>query len=267
MIQQGVLLIGTLAGAVTDAKTGYIYDWITYPMILLGLLLSIAQGQWVNIGLAGILFITSYLAYRFGKIGGGDVKIFAGIALLNPYNDINFLMTIAIMSASGAMMFYSTYYIIKYVRKGIKIEDNKKGIMHSAIIFVSLVAYLVILGDIGLLNSGMMMFVGIPFCFGLVFMAFQKGIRKNFFEESITLKQWEEDEVIAEEANTKKVLRLLRGKTLITKKEILLLKKEGVLRIVVLRNLPKFGPFIFIGTLIAVLWPNFISIIMPIAGI
>jgi len=246
---------------------GYIYDWITYPMIILGLLLSIAQSQWVNIGLAAILFITSYLAYRFGKIGGGDVKIFAGIALLNPYNDINFFMTIAIMSASGAMLFYSTYYVIKYAKKGINLMENKRGILHSSIIFVSLIAYAMILGDTGLLNQGMILFVGIPFLFGLVFMALQTGIRKNFFEQKITLKQWEEDEVIAEGANTKKVLGLLKGKTLITKKELSILRKAGIARIVVLRNLPKFGPFIFLGTLIAVLWPDFISLIMPVAGI
>ena len=48
LIQEAALLIGTAAGAVTDAKTGYIYDWITYPMLAAGVILSVTQQQWKN---------------------------------------------------------------------------------------------------------------------------------------------------------------------------------------------------------------------------
>lgn len=71
LIQQGILLIGTLIGAITDTKTGYIYDWITYPMIIIGLILSITQGQLTNIIIAGTLFIILLIGYKLGKIGEG----------------------------------------------------------------------------------------------------------------------------------------------------------------------------------------------------
>ena len=88
LIQQTALFVGTLTGGATDAKTGYIYDWITYPMIVLGIILSLIQLQWFNIGSGAIIFGLLFVVYKLGKIGGGDVKMFTGIALLNPFNEL-----------------------------------------------------------------------------------------------------------------------------------------------------------------------------------
>ena len=98
--------------------------------------------------------------------------------------------------------------------------------------------------------------------FGLIFIALQKGITKNFFEEKIKLSKIEEDEVIAEENNSKKVLLLLKNKKLVGPKEAKLLKKHGIKEIFVLRNLPPFGPFIAIGVIIATISPELIKLFL-----
>jgi Flp pilus assembly protein protease CpaA len=256
LIQQAVLLVGTATGAVTDTKTGYIYDWITYPMIFLGFVLSVMQQQWNNILIAAVLFTLLFVAYKLGKLGGGDVKMFAGIALLNPTNNYMFLATTMLFAAMSAMIFCSAYYTIKYAKKGIKVKENKKGIKKAIVFGTIIVAYLFILISTKMIGimSGAVIFI--PLVFGLIFIAFQEGITKNFFEEKIMLKEIEEEEVLAER-NQEKVFELLKGSRLVGEKEKMILEKQGVKSIYALRKLPPFGPFILLGIIITLIQPEF----------
>jgi len=256
LIQQAALFIGTLAGGATDAKTGYIYDWITYPMIIVGIILSLIQWQLFNLTSGVAIFVLLFVVYKLGKIGGGDVKMFTGIALLNPFNELNFLITLCFFAAISSMVFYSVFYSIKYARKGIVIEDNKKGIRSALLLGAVIIIYFITMVQSGLIGIEFVLLVGFPFLLVMLFIAFQEGIKKEFFEKKITLGKMEEDEVISEN-NNKSVLKILKGKNLLGDKEISLLRKHGVKSVIVLRDLPRFGPFIFVGTLFALLSPNF----------
>ncbi len=94
-----------------------------------------------------------------------------------------------------------------------------------------------------------------------MFFAFQKEIKKEFFDKTIKLTDLEEDEIVSEN-NSEKVKIILKGKELLEEKEINLLKKNKIREIIVLRNLPRFGPFIFIGTIIAIYAPNMFMVIL-----
>jgi Flp pilus assembly protein protease CpaA len=260
LIQQIALFIGTLIGGMTDAKTGYIYDWVTYPMILVGIILSLIQLQFFNILSGVILFVGLFIVYKLGKIGGGDVKIFTGIALLNPYNELNFLITLGFFAAISSLVFYSIFYSIKYIRVGVVMEDNKEGIRSALFLGAAIVAYFLVMLQAGLVGIEFVLLAGVPFLLGIVFIAFQGGIKKEFFEKKVSLNKMEEDEVISEN-NSKKVLKILAGKSLLGDKEINLLKKNKIKHIIVLRDLPRFGPFIFLGTLFALISPNFFMLL------
>lgn len=261
IIQQAVLLIGTATGAVTDAKTGYIYDWITYPMIILGALLSITQQQWLNLGIAAGVFAILFAAYRFGKLGGGDVKLFTGIALLNPTNEPLYFFTILFFAALSAIIFYSAYYASKYIRSGGTIKENKKGIIKATALGVVIVVYFVLLNSYGMISAASAVLISIPLLFGLLFIALQEGIQKKFFEAKVAVGKLEEDEVIVEGRNNEKVMKILKGKQLIGGKEQALLKKAGVKAVYVLRKLPPFAPFILIGVIGAMWQPDFLFFI------
>jgi Flp pilus assembly protein protease CpaA len=261
IIQQVVLLIGTATGAATDAKTGYIYDWITYPMIIIGLILSIIQQQWVNVGIGAAIFAIMYIAYRFGKIGGGDVKIFTAVALLNPINQPVFLFTVLFFSAVSAMIFYAVFYTLKYRRIGIKFKDNQKGITKAVIFGAIIIFYFAMLAQMKLIGIPSMVIMLTPLLFGLLFIALQEGIKKNFFEAKIAISKLEEDEVIAEGRNPKNVEKMLKGNQLIGEKEKALLKKAGIKSLYVLRKLPPFGPFILVGVIAAIIQPDFMLFI------
>jgi hypothetical protein len=258
IIQQATILIGTGIGAITDAKTGYIYDWITYPMIIIGIITTLLQQQWNNLILAVLILTILYATYKLGKIGGGDVKLYTAIALLNPQNNPNFLMTAIFFAAMSAMIYYPTYYTIKYARRGIKLEENKEGIKRALLLGAIIIIYFGGLVGYGYINPTNAATLLVPMLFGLVFIGLQKGITKNFFEKKILLKELEEDEVLAEGKNSEKIMRILKGKKLIGEKERKLLQKNGVKSIYVLRGLPPFGPFILIGVSAAILSPGFI---------
>ncbi len=261
IIQQAVLILGTATGAVTDAKTGYIYDWITYPMLIIGFILAVMQQQWLNIGIAAVIFAALYITYKFGKIGGGDVKIFSAIALLNPTGQVNFLLTAVFFAAMSAMIFYSIYFTSKYYRKGINFKENKEGILRAVMFGAIIIIYFGTITQmqmISITNTGIII---VPIIFGLVFLALQEGIKKHFFEQKITIEKIEEDEILAENRNEKKVTELLKGKQLIGEKEKQLLKQHKIKYIYVLRQLPPFGPFILLGVLVAAYQPDLIIMI------
>ena len=231
-------------------------------MIVVGVITSLLGWQLINLGVGAAVFVFLLIGYKFGKIGGGDVKIFTGIALLNPFNDIMFLVNAGFFAAASAMIFYSVYYTIKYARKGINWKENKKEARKALLLAVVLAAYFYILGGMGLVRAMFIYVVGVPFFFGLLFIGLQKGIKRNFFERKVKLKDFEEDEIIAEGRNEGKIEKLLKGKQLLEKKEIALLKKHGVKALWVMRGLPKFGPFIFIGVAIALWQPNLLGTLL-----
>lgn len=100
----GALAVTLIVAAVTDVRTGKIYNWTTYPAVLLGLLgHAVLGGLWglpanANdaslpplggaIGLFGALlgllvgFGPLGLAWLAGGIGGGDAKIMAAVGAL-----------------------------------------------------------------------------------------------------------------------------------------------------------------------------------------
>lgn len=260
IIQTIIILIATAIASYTDAKTGYIYDWITYPLIIIGgitALWTLYLGNWFNIASGIGIFALLFLVYKTGKLGGGDVKLFTGIALANPFSNINFLLTLIFTSAVISMLFYSVYYTLKIIRNGINIKKNKKDLLKAGFFELFFIGYLIITWSHGIINELFILIVGVPLGAGIIFMGLQKEIKKRFYETKISINEIEEDELLGDK-NNKKVKNLLKGQNLINPKEATLLKKNKINSIYVLRNLPKFGPFIFLGAIIALFYPELI---------
>jgi len=83
-----ILAVVLVAAAVCDLRRGCVYNWLTYPAILMGLALGLAEGAaggraWD--GLAdhllgfGFAFGLLFVAYLLGGMGGGDVKLMAAV--------------------------------------------------------------------------------------------------------------------------------------------------------------------------------------------
>ena len=88
-----VLCIST----VTDFKTGKVYNWLTFPAILVGFALAIGGGAMLNGGAgawesfrqvslaftAGL--IPFVIIFALGGLGGGDVKLMATVGALSAH--------------------------------------------------------------------------------------------------------------------------------------------------------------------------------------
>ena len=80
-------LVGVLAVAfVTDWKYYKIYNWLTFPAMLVGLLLSVIMGGFAGLTSSLIGFAIGFAIFAIGfffveGMGGGDVKLVSAIGL------------------------------------------------------------------------------------------------------------------------------------------------------------------------------------------
>ncbi|GEM_PF-812011 len=265
LAREAAVLAACAAGAYTDWKTGFIYDWITIPLIIFGAGLNIFTGNYSGLLLGGAVFAIGYALYYTGKLGGGDVKIYSGIALALPeLGGGVFVLSVALYSALCAIVFISTFYTLKYLRKGIDLRANRDGIVKAGIVAAMFGAYFYFLSRLRPLSEPLLLIFGMLLFFGGIFLALERGIRKEFFLKKIKLADAEEDEVLAldfmEAAQREKIGMAFKG--VLGEKEKLVLAKKGIKEILVYRDLPRLGPFIFIGTCLAILMPSATMLIL-----
>lgn len=103
-------LVMSLVGAVIDLRQHRIPNWLTYPGILLGLLLRGALFGWRGLltALGGCLLAGGimFLFYMVRAMGAGDVKIMAAIgALVGPGEVVNVLLATAIFGGILAIAY------------------------------------------------------------------------------------------------------------------------------------------------------------------
>jgi len=86
-----VLAAVLIAAAVFDLRRGAVYNWLTYPAILAGLVLGAVQGAASGDTVGGLMdhvvgfgfgFGVLLVAYLVGGMGGGDVKLMGAVGAL-----------------------------------------------------------------------------------------------------------------------------------------------------------------------------------------
>ena len=86
-----VLAAVLIAAAVIDLRRGAVYNWLTYPAILAGLVLGAVQGAASGDTVGGLIdhvvgfgfaFGVLLVAYVLGGMGGGDVKLMGAVGAL-----------------------------------------------------------------------------------------------------------------------------------------------------------------------------------------
>lgn len=154
----GVSLAGLLIASYTDWKERIVNDWVSYGLIASGITLffvnAFLSNEW-NLLVASILsaagtFLGAYALWRFGFWAGGDVKLFTGLAALNPFNwkafsvifeQKNFLQTAQLPAFSFSLFIVSVIALLpvgyvflfgKMVQYQKKPEELLQKIMENA---------------------------------------------------------------------------------------------------------------------------------------
>ena len=188
LLRQAVVLLGLGASTVTDIKKGLIYDTVTYPMIAIGIIINLFDFQAEHFLIPGIVFALGFSLYYLGKIGVGDVKIFTAMALLLPFfHGQIFILHSLLAAAIISVIFLSSFYVIKYARLGINFQENKKGIINSSMLGIAMALFFLAVFQQRMMPLYSILVLFVPLLFALVFMAFQHGIRKNFFLKNTRL--------------------------------------------------------------------------------
>jgi len=264
LLRQAIVLLASAVSAYTDWKTGMVFDKITYPLIAVGAILNLLEQQWLGFALGAAVFAIGYAFYFSGKIGGGDVKLFTGIALVLPFfGNAIFLLNSLFVSAVAAVVVFTAYFAGKYLLKnGLNFKENRKGMLTALLFGAVLLLYLFFIFQMRILSLLSIIMIAIPLLFGLIFFAFEKGIRKEFFLKKIKITALEEDELFASEFEKEETVKLLglKFKGVLGKDEIAKLKKAGIKEVLVYRDAPRFAPFFFIGCLVAMIFPNLLEL-------
>jgi Flp pilus assembly protein protease CpaA len=261
-----VLLLGTLLAGIVDLKTGFIYDWISYPLIGLGLLFNILEfGFGIELvkifGLGFLVFFLGYILYYYGKIGGGDVKLFTGVFLLLPFfHGQIFLLNVLVWAAVLALLALPAYYLAKLFLGGKKIKIKKEDKNYALLIMVLFLIYSALTYYYRLFSLWKLFVLALAVLIVCFFVLFKTEINKRFFVKRISLKEIEDDEVVAldfmGEMQRTNFLRLFGERRVFGPDDKKKLEKLKFKEIYVYRGLPRFGVFVFFGILIALTLPD-----------
>jgi prepilin peptidase CpaA len=112
----GALAITLLVSIYTDIRYRLIFNKITLFIALLSPVYWYATGNFTLTGIgihlltAAIVFFLFALAFRFGAMGGGDVKLFAALALWWPWLDvIRLILYASILGALVTIIFLAIH--------------------------------------------------------------------------------------------------------------------------------------------------------------
>ena len=197
------LLLAVGLAAYTDNKTGYIYDWISIPLIIIGVIINLFTFYWLDVLsillIALVIYIFGYVAYYYGKIGGGDIKLFIGIHLILPYlGGQLFILWVIIASSLLSVLFVSVTYIIKLYGK-IKITkvliNKKKWKIIQAILFF---VFFLVLCFYAVLHEHIPAYIYLtipPMFFGCIVMVLEDEIKEYIYLRRKPIAKLEEGDV------------------------------------------------------------------------
>lgn len=269
-----IAFVGCLIAAVTDYKESIVPDKLNYTLIVVGAVLVFFRFSLMDAliiySLAIGVFLLGLLAYIFGQVGGGDVKLFTALVLLlpwypsflleiNPFNPLEapypFIVSVFFLSAVIAVFFISIKYLLNLFKDRNEIEGFEQVVVKGLLVCMMFSPLFVI----WLYLKPIMITIIIPMILGVFLIPFKEIILERYVVIEKEVEKLTDDDVIAVELlddKLKKKLGLSSRKTFFNRelkkiKEVA--KKHNIKKILVSEHLPKFVPYVFTSLLINLL--------------
>lgn len=277
-----IALIGTGIAAYQDQKTSFVNESLVYSMIVIGVFLNIATLDISfiisSIGIALIVFAIGYFFYRIGQLGGGDVLLFFGLALLLPQypkglidflpqsisNTLNqqlmfmdyfkypFILSIIVSGLFFALLGTTLFYLRQLLKRKLK-PDYK----NAAIIVVFIVAFMFFISRLTEITLFKFFFYMALLISGAILYIFKEQIMEEVVIKNIRIKDIEEEDIIAVEKIPLELVKEYNLGRVLTKKEVEKLKKiekeKGIHYFPVCKVLPRLVPYLFLGLIVSLL--------------
>ena len=271
-----LVIVACSIAAYTDHKTGYIYNWITFPLIIIGFLFLLFESfifpvfgyiYFLKVLLyTGIIYGVGYLFYYFGKLGGGDVKLFLGINLSLPYlNGQIFILWLLILSSLSSVLIVSIkyMYILFKKLKFKKILNILKERISKVILYLLMLiffTYFLYYSITVLEQSIFYLFLIVPIFFGFFSVIFDKEIKNYIYLKNKFINKIEDGDVLCVEKVSKEVREKLnlKGREVLEEKDLETIKKLNLKSLPIYDNLPRFGPYILIGCILSIYFLMFL---------
>jgi len=221
----GLTFVCLLLASIEDWKTREVPDYLSYFFIVAALCFRLLWAAsesnimvlaWIPVSF-GIFFGFSYLMYRAGQWGGGDVKLMAGLAIaLSSFSSdwffpyfINFFMNLLIAGSLYGMVMV-LYLGIKN-RKKIKLGLLDKVLI--ALVIISSIATIAILR-----TSPALMFIFLLLIISLGLFKYLKMIEKNCMQAYVPVKNLTEGDWLIKDVKV--------GKTVVKTRPIGLIEED-----------------------------------------
>jgi Flp pilus assembly protein protease CpaA len=260
-----VAIIALLIASFTDLRTREVPDYLSYTLIgsaiVIRVLWFIAEGNasilfWVPISFS-ILFLFSYLMYKAGQWGGGDVKVMMGLSILLSWLPISnfpffidFFFNTLIVGAFYGMFAVGVLGLINY-------KELQKYL--TEIDYILLPALLIIVVLLFKILPSVFAFLAALIFVSVGLFKYFKVIETNFLHQSIPIPNLTEGDWLLDDVK-------LRGKVVVPKREIglieedlkklrLLYKNKKIQKVLIKVGVP-FVPAFLISLIITLIFGN-----------
>ncbi len=285
-----VAIVLTFILAYEDARTSFMDQILLYALIGFGIvfdLLSYNSQIIYNAALGSfIIFAIGYFYYMRGEVGGGDVLLLSGLNLLFPINPpvisnglvsllglqnnfiaqtiifkfgsiIPFSITVLITATLLGLIFTSINYARKLNWKALKPDYMYGGL--------SLFAALVIISASQLffgfkpLQFAIYLVIFIP----AVFLAlFSNQIKSEVIVKNVPIASILDEDILIIDNMDKKIVKKYKLERVVTPQIFeqmkIISEKDNIKEFPIAKDLPRFGPYLFLGLIISLLFGNIV---------
>lgn len=117
---------------VTDLRSRRIPNLITYPVIMVAPILAVMEDGSLGLASAGLALAVTTVPFfllfaTFGGIGGGDVKLLAGLALLLRHPDAFDVLFFGLVVAVG-------FLVARYAVVGMKVASRSRSVVAGGVV-------------------------------------------------------------------------------------------------------------------------------------
>ncbi len=279
-----VALVGCIVATYFDLfNKRNIPNWLTYSFVGIGVLVNLwpfSLASVVNVYIVALaVFVFGYLFYKTGQIGGADVLMFTGIALLLPEQPKAFLF-----QQQPQVLFSFPFIVSLFVSSGFlfmlaivawfapkaagalaegKIKVKTENALYAATILVAYAGLVYVAGGFGF-SPAYFVVVGVLIACSAFVVMFREFVMDSMIE-SVGLKDIEEEDVLAIEKMDEKTVKKFSLKKLLTIEEIEKLKKTKLKKFPVFKHMPVFLPFVLAGLVLNLLFGDFLAILTSLA--